>query len=261
MTLAFSQRCLDLAVRLADAAGPIVRSHYRTDVVVEDKADASPVTVVDRAVESELRRLITAEFPEHGIVGEEHDPYQRDAEYVWVLDPIDGTKAFICGIPVFGTLIGLTRGGQPILGVIDQPVLHERWVGGVGHATLFNGKSVQTRRCASWSQATVCVTTPDMFRGADAVAFQRIRDVAKWIRYGTDCYGYGLLASGFVDVVVEADVKVHDYVAPAAIIQGAGGVVSDWAGNALDLNAPTDRIVAAGDPAMHERALAALSGD
>lgn len=261
MTLAFDQRCLDLAARLADAAGAIVRDHYRTGVVVEEKPDASPVTVADRAVESELRRLITAEFPQHGIVGEEYDAYQPDAEYLWVLDPIDGTKAFICGIPVFGTLIGLTRGGQPILGVIDQAVLDERWVGGEHHATRFNGKPIHTRSCASWSQATVCVTTPDMFTDADMVSFKRIRDSAKLVRYGTDCYGYGLLASGLVDVVIEANLKVHDYIAPAVVIQGAGGVVTDWAGNALDLNAPADRIVAAGDPAMHERALAALSGD
>lgn len=260
MASELTQRCVDLACRLADAARSIVLAHYRSGVRVEDKPDETPVTKVDRAVEKTLRRLIEAEFPTHGIVGEEFGCHQSGAEYVWVLDPIDGTKAFICGIPVFGTLIGLTRGGKPVLGVIEQPVLGERWIGGTDLATTLNGKPAYTRRRTSWPKVTVCATTPEMFVDRDARSFQSVCDAAKWVRYGTDCYAYGLLASGFVDLVVEADVQVHDYIAPAAVIAGAGGVMTDWAGSALDLHSPTDHVLAAGDPAIHEQALELLCG-
>ncbi|MDH3690129.1 MAG: histidinol-phosphatase [Gammaproteobacteria bacterium] len=261
MNSEFSKRCIQLAGRLADAARNIVLQHYRTDVAVEVKPDQSPVTAADRDVEAELRRLITAEFPDHGIVGEEYSAYQSEAEYVWVLDPIDGTKAFICGIPVFGTLIGLAQHGKPILGVIDQPVLRERWIGGVDYPTMLNDRPVRTRACKTWDSATVCATTPDMFTGRDQKSFQRVQHETKWVRYGTDCYAYGLLATGLVDLVIEADVKVHDYIGPAAVIAGAGGLVTDWTGASVDLNTPTDHIIAAGDSAMQKQALAFLGGD
>lgn len=247
-----------LANRLADAARAIITPAYRTPLTVEDKPDSTPVTAVDRAVETELSRLITLAFPEHGVIGEETPPHQPEAEYVWVIDPIDGTKAFVCGIPLFGTLIALTHRGAPILGVIDQPVSRERWLGARGRPTTFNGAPVASRDCPELQQARLCATSPEMFAGDAGARFRRLADQVKMTRYGTDCYAYGLLASGFVDLVVEADLSPYDYLAHAPIIQGAGGVVTDWEGRALTLATRASRVVAAGDPALHRLALVVL---
>jgi histidinol phosphatase-like enzyme (inositol monophosphatase family) len=249
------QHLVDLAARLADAAGAITRQHFRTAIGVETKPDWSPVTVADRAAEAEIRRLIAAECPEHGIIGEEYGRDRADAAYVWVIDPIDGTKAYLAGMPVFGTLIALTLDGVPIVGVLDQPITGERWIGARGRPTTLNGAPVQCRRCADLGAATLCATTPHMFAGADAVAFARVREAAGIVLYGTECYGYGLLAGGCLDLIVEADMKPYDYLAHVPIVEGAGGVISDWEGRALDLAGGAGRLVAAGDRALHEPVL------
>lgn len=256
-----SLNLINFADRLANAARRIVLPYFRSKVVVEDKFDGSPVTPADRAVESELRRLIADEYPLHGVMGEEEEPYQRDSDYVWVIDPIDGTKAFICGIPVFGTLLALTFQGSPILGVLDQPVLDERWVGALGHPTVLNGAPVRTRPCPSLSLATLCATTPHMFAGIDAAPFDAVRRAVKLIRYGTDCYAYGLLASGHIDLIVEADVALHDYMAHVPILQGAGGFVTDWEGRSLNLNRRATRLVAAGAQSLHRETLACIAAN
>ena len=250
---------LTLAAALADAAGAAVRPYFRQPLAVDDKPDSSPVTVADRAAEHAMREMIADRFPEHGIIGEEFGREREAAEFVWVLDPIDGTKSFISGVPLFGTLIALAQRGRPVLGIIDQPVSHERWVGAAGRPTTFNGAAVRCRPCSSLATATVFSTSPDMFTGADAAAHARLAAAAKLVRYGADCYAYGLLALGFIDLVVEASLKPYDFSAMLPIVEGAGGVATDWSGAPLTL-ASDGRVVVAGDPRAHRAALAALAG-
>jgi inositol-phosphate phosphatase/L-galactose 1-phosphate phosphatase/histidinol-phosphatase len=250
---------LALATELADAAGAAIRPYFRRPLAVDDKPDLTPVTVADRAAEQAMRRLIEARFPEHGIVGEEFGPVRENAELVWVLDPIDGTKSFISGVPLFGTLIALTRGGAPVLGIIDQPISGERWVGAVGRPTTLNGAAIGCRECVGLASATLFATTPDMFRGPDAAAFTRIAKAAKLVRFGADCYAYGLLAAGFVDLVIEASLKPYDFCAMIPIVEGAGGVATDWRGERLGL-ASDGRVLVAGDRRAHQAARASLDG-
>ena len=244
---------------LADAAAVVTRRYFRTRVEIDDKSDASPVTIADRQAEEAMRGLIEQAYPAHGILGEEHGRHHMDAEYIWVLDPIDGTKAFITGKPSFGTLIALVRDGVPILGVIDQPILRERWVGATGHGTTLNGEPARVRTCPALDHAYLYATAPDMFSGADAAPWGRLSGKVKLARYGADCYAYGLLASGFVDLVVEAQLKPYDYCAVIPVIEGAGGIVTDWNGQRLGLESD-GRVVAAGDAAMHRAVLATLAG-
>jgi inositol-phosphate phosphatase/L-galactose 1-phosphate phosphatase/histidinol-phosphatase len=248
-----------LATELADAAGAAIRPYFRTALAVDDKADLSPVTAADRAAESTMRRMIAARFPEHGIIGEEYGPERADAEWVWVLDPIDGTKSFISGVPLFGTLIALARRGTPVLGIIDQPISRERWIGAAGRATTHNGSPIRGRACPGIGAATVFATSPDMFKGDDAAAFSRVAQAAKLVRYGADCYAYGLVALGFVDVVIESSLKTYDFGAMLPVIEGAGGIATDWQGAPLDLSSD-GRVLIAGDKRTHSDALALLRG-
>ena len=250
---------LTLAAELADAAGAAIRPYFRQKIAVEDKPDLSPVTAADRGAEAAMRRLIAARFPAHGIIGEEFGREREDAEFVWVLDPIDGTKSFISGVPLFGTLIALARNGLPMLGIIDQPISRERWAGAAGRQTTFNGAPVRCRPCASLAAATVFSTSPDMFKGADATAHGRIAAAAKLVRYGADCYAYGLLALGLVDFVIEASLKPYDFMAMVPIVEGAGGVATDWQGRPLDVSSD-GRVLVAGDARAHQQALALLAG-
>ena len=250
---------LALALRLADAAGAKIRPHFRKPITVEEKPDLTPVTVADRAAEAAMRALIETHYPDHGILGEEFGRVREDAEYVWVLDPIDGTKSFISGVPLFGTLIALTRGGRPILGIIDQPISRERWVGASGRPTTLNGAAIHCRACPTLAAATLFSTTPDMFKGPDVASFTRVSAAVKLTRFGADCYAYGLVATGFVDLVLEASLKPYDFSAMAPIVEGAGGVVTDWRGAALDL-ASDGRILVAGDRRAHQAAMALLDG-
>jgi inositol-phosphate phosphatase/L-galactose 1-phosphate phosphatase/histidinol-phosphatase len=250
---------LALAVELADTAGASIRPYFRTNLTVDDKADLSPVTAADRAAETAMRQLIAARFPEHGIIGEEFGREREEAEFVWVLDPIDGTKSFISGVPLFGTLIALARRGRPVLGIIDQPISRERWIGADGRATTHNGLPVRCRPCTGIGAATVFATTPDMFSGADATAFARVAGAAKLVRYGADCYAYGLVALGFADVVIEASLKPYDFGAMLPIIEGAGGIATDWQGAPLELSSD-GRVLIAGDKRTHGEALALLRG-
>jgi inositol-phosphate phosphatase / L-galactose 1-phosphate phosphatase / histidinol-phosphatase len=250
---------LALAAELADAAGAAIRPAFRTQLAVDAKPDRSPVTAADRAAEGAMRRLIEARFPEHGIIGEEFGAAREAAEFVWVLDPIDGTKSFISGVPLFGTLIALTQAGKALLGVIDQPISRERWIGAVGRKTTLNGAPIRCRACRGLAAATLSATTPEMFKGEDAGAFARVSAMAKLVRFGGDCYAYGLVAAGFVDLVVEAGLKIYDFCAMAPIVEGAGGVASDWHGRALDL-ASDGHVLVAGDRRAHRAALAALGG-
>ena len=247
-----------LAIELADAAGAAIRPHFRQRLTVEDKSDLSPVTIADRAAEAAMRRLIIERFPDHGIIGEEFGRERDDAEFVWVLDPIDGTKSFISGVPLFGTLIALARHGRPIVGVIDQPISRERWLGVEGRATTFNGAPIRCRECPALAGATVFATSPDMFQGDNAAAFARVAGAAKLVRFGADCYAYGLLAHGFIDLVIEAGLKPYDFSAMLPIVEGAGGVATDWQGAPLTVESD-GRVVVAGDRRAHDEALALLA--
>ncbi len=251
-------RFVQLANELADAARPIAARYFRTGVTVDDKSDLSPVTIADREAETAMRELLTREVPDHGVFGEEHGAVRTDAEYVWVLDPIDGTKAFITGLPLFGTLIGLFHKGKPVLGIIDQPILQERWLGVDGERSTLNGKPISVRACAGIASAYMYSTAPSMFAGGHARPHQALTEKVKLFRWGGDCYAYGLLAAGHVDLVVEADLKLYDYAALIPVITGAGGVMTDWKGKALDMQSD-GAVVAAGDPAVHRAALDILS--
>jgi histidinol phosphatase-like enzyme (inositol monophosphatase family) len=247
-----------LAHRLADAARPIVARYFRTPVTVDDKSDLSPVTVADREAETAMRALLDRHAPSHGVFGEEHGAVRTDAEFVWVLDPIDGTKAFITGLPIFGTLIALLRNGRPVMGIIDQPILGERWVGVMGERSTLNGKPVAVRTCASLDLAYMYSTAPLMFPGSFEQAHRTLTERVKLFRWGGDCYAYGLLASGHVDLVVEASLKLYDFAALVPVVKGAGGLITDWSGKELDMQSD-GTVLAAGDPAIH-RAAAALLG-
>ena len=250
---------LDFANGLADTAGGILRRYFRRGVAVDDKADLSPVTIADREAEAALRAAIERAYPEDGILGEEHGAVRVDARRVWVIDPIDGTKSFISGVPLFGTLIALVEASEPVLGVIDQPISRERWVGARGHASTLNGAPIRTRACGSLAAATLFSTTPDMFKGADADSFQRLRSAVKLARFGGDCYAYGLLAAGFIDLVVEASLKPYDFLAMVTIIEGAGGRIVDWEGRKLGLGSD-GRVLGCGDPGLLASARACLKG-
>ena len=250
---------VDFAHRLADAARPIIAKYFRTSAGLSDKPDSTPVTLADQEAEAAMRALIEAEQPEHGILGEEEGGVREDAEWLWVLDPIDGTKAFATGKHSFGTLIGLARDGVPVLGVIDQPVLKERWIGGEGVPTTLNGMPARVRDCPSASEAWMYATSPYMFRGNEKTAFERLAETVKHPLFGTDCYGYALLTSCFVDLVCEARLKPWDFCAVAPVIQGAGGVMTDWSGTRLTLGSD-GRVLAAGDARCHADALELLAG-
>lgn len=246
------------AAELAEAARPVIRQYFRTGVVVDSKADDSPVTIADRTVEKTLRALIEDRFPDHGIAGEEFGPKNLDAEYVWSLDPIDGTKAFITGRPTFGTLVGLLHRGTPVLGMIDCPILDERWIGGPDVATTLNGGPMMDPASKPLDRAVLTATSPDMFDSWEAARFKALQDSVGLTLFSGDCHNFGLLALGTIDLVVEASLSDYDYLAPAAVIAGAGGLLTDWNGAPVALGS-TSRIVAARDPALHAAAVAVLS--
>jgi len=252
---------LALAQRLADAAGDAIRPLFRSHGETETKADHSAVTRADRAAEAAMRAIIEAERPADGIIGEEYGRTNENAGRQWVLDPIDGTQSFVAGRPIFGTLIALMQDGWPVLGVIDQPILGERWVGRIGEGTTFNGKPVKARACRGVEGMSLATTSPHCFDADEADAFLNLVINAYPQRpfpiYGGDCYNYALLASGHIDCVMEAGLKIHDYAALVPVVEGAGGIMADWQGNPLDADSD-GTVLALGDPARLEDVLAAM---
>ncbi len=246
---------------MADAARGVVMAHFRTStLIVDDKDDSSPVTVADRECERALRARIARDYPGHGIVGEELGSERADAEWVWVIDPIDGTKAFVTGKPLFGTLIALLHRGRPVLGIIDHPALDVRYAGVAGKPSTRNGREICVRACPALDRAWLYATTPEMFRpGIEADGFARLAARVKHPVWGAECMAYGLLSEGLVDLVVEATMKTVDYLPLVAVVEGAGGVMTDWQGRPLSLDSP-GQVVAAGDKARHRDALAVLKG-
>jgi myo-inositol-1(or 4)-monophosphatase len=247
--------------QLATVSGEAILPFFRTSLGIEDKgspAGFDPVTAADRAAEAAMRALITQSFPEHGIVGEEYGNERTSAEYVWVLDPIDGTKSFISGMPIWGSLIGLTRNGVAVFGMMHQPFVRERFAGD-GGAAHYRGpageRELHVRPCAELSDATLFTTSPKLMNADDRAAFGGVEAAVKLSRYGGDCYPYCMLAAGHVDLVIETGLKPHDIVALIPIIEGAGGIITTWEGGSA---VKGGRIVAAGDRRAHEAALKVL---
>jgi len=234
---------------LADAAASISLKYFRQQVTVDNKLSDGgfdPVTQADRGAEQAIRKLIEAQYPDHQILGEEFGRKQTDSPFEWVLDPIDGTRAFISGLPTWGTLIGLAYEGEPVIGVIDQPYVGERYLGWTTGATL-NGKPISTRPCPDLSSATLSTTDPDLFTQAERPLFDQIRGESKLVRYGMDCYAYAILSSGFLDVVIESGLELYDMMALIPVVRGAGGSATGWSG---ERPGPSGRLLAVGDPVL-----------
>ncbi|MBM3523037.1 MAG: histidinol-phosphatase [Alphaproteobacteria bacterium] len=248
-----------LATRLADAARPISLRHFRNDPATETKSDASPVTIADRESERVMREMIRDAFPDHGVIGEEFGADRPEASHVWVLDPVDGTKSFVSGRQIWGSLTALCRDGRPIIGIIDCPAVDDRWVGVSGRPTTHNGKPCRVRPCATLPEAVLYATSPFVFEGRDRAGFERLHAVTKFAIFGNDCHSYGLVTSGWVDLVVEAKLQVYDWAALVPVAEGAGGVITDWSGGPLGLR-NDGRVVLAGDRRAHSAALAILNG-
>lgn len=246
-----------LANRLAKAAGEAIRPFFRARFERETKADKSPVTEADRASEAAMRRILEAERPADGIIGEEYGNVREDAARVWVLDPIDGTRAFVAGRPLFGTLIALVEERLPVLGLIDQPIIGDRWIGARGRITEFNGRPARTRRCSTLAAAHLGTTSPAAFPGNDLARFQKVCALAGDTLWGGDCHNYGLVASGHLDAVIESGLQLYDFAALVPVIEGAGGRMTDWQGRPLDADS-AGQVIAAGDPALVDQIAALL---
>jgi histidinol phosphatase-like enzyme (inositol monophosphatase family) len=245
----------------ADVGGAVIRPYFRSDVTADAKADRSPVTIADRSCELAMRAVISQRFPDHGILGEEFGLERPDSPFRWVLDPIDGTRAFITGRPSFGILVALLENDRPILGVIDQPVTGERWVGVAGEGSRFRGPmggKLGCRSCDSLAHAELSCTSPEMLGEADLIGWKRLAAKVRRNYWGGDCYAYGLLALGQIDIIAESDMKIWDWAPLVAVVEGAGGRVTDWAGLPLRPNGD-GRVLAVGDPALLALAVAELN--
>jgi histidinol phosphatase-like enzyme (inositol monophosphatase family) len=248
---------------LADRAGAVILPHFRTGTAVDHKAgdefEFDPVTAADRDAEAAIREALATAFPAHGIIGEEFGESRGDSDYCWIIDPVDGTRAFIMGQPLWGTLIGLTASGAPLLGLMDQPFTGERfWSGERQSFFRRDGETtvMRARACPSLAEAIISSTTPDMFEGEDIARFERLSRAVRLRRFGGDCYNYCLVALGYIDLVIEAGLKSYDILPLIPIIERAGGVVSTWDGGDPRSGG---RILAAGDPRLHEAAIEMLS--
>ncbi len=247
---------------LADAAAQITLSMFKQPLNVINKGkklqlDYDPVTEADKQSEIAIRALITQTYPDHAILGEEHGKEGNgDTPYTWVIDPIDGTRAYICGIPTWGTLVALNDGAKPVIGMLDQPYLKERYIG-TPEASYLNGDRITCRPCTDLSEATISTTDPTQFFASpeDVDAFNRVAKNARLVRNGYDCYAYAMVAAGFMDVVIESGLEPYDIQALIPIIKGAGGVVTNWNGGSA---ADGGQILASATPALHEQILKLL---
>ncbi|NVK41047.1 MAG: histidinol-phosphatase [Oceanospirillaceae bacterium] len=250
----------ELAHKMADRARSILQPYFRTRIQIQDKADTSPVTVADRETETALREMLQHHFPGHNIIGEEHEQIQQGGSFTWVIDPIDGTKSFISGMPTFGTLISLQEADQPILGLIDIPISDERWEAQRGCGALYNGRSCHTSGVTELRDAILYCTEPDPFSPGQLERFNQLARRVKLRRFGGDCYLAGLLASGHIDLLVEANLKIYDVMAMVTVIEEAGGRISDWQGQPVAGPDWDGSLLASATPQLHRQALAVLQG-
>jgi len=256
-----AERFVSAAEQFADISREIIRKEIYQPRQVTVKSDDTPVTPIDQKVERALRAAIEKAFPDHGILGEEYDARNVDSDYVWILDPIDGTMAFIAGLATFGTLIALTFRGSPILGILDSPVTEERWIGVDGLGTTLNGIAISARSCKNLDRAFAHTSSPLYFESNanDLAAYQRIKDRVQFLIYGGGCHAYGRVAHGYIDIAFETAHDIHDYLALVPIIANAGGVITDWQGSPLTTSSGP-RFLASGDQRAHDQALAILRG-
>ncbi|MBF2758710.1 MAG: phosphatase [Ectothiorhodospiraceae bacterium AqS1] len=265
-TPAVDKKIVEFAQQLADCAGEMIRGAVQDEkrsIRPLDKDDGSPVTALDREVELRLRESIRKRYPGHGIIGEEFGADNPAAEHVWVLDPIDGTKAFLAQVPVYGTLIALALDRHPILGVVDHPLLPERWIGIDGAGTWCNDERIRLEKSPRrLAETTVAISSPDSCIGEDHFALQRLVEASKWRVYGGNCYGLARVASGHVNIALEAKAGIYDYCALLPVVSNAGGVMSGWKGEPLTIDlVPGGRILASNNHDLHRQAMACLSGD
>lgn len=256
--------CVDALHAACDAARLATLRHFRSDALSIDNKDSAgafdPVTDADREAEAAIRAVLAEARPGDAIVGEEDAPRAGTTGLTWVIDPIDGTRAFVCGTPSWGVLIALNAGGAPFLGAIDQPYLAERLIGGPEGARLHRSgaaaQPIRTRPCAGLAEARLLTTFPEVGTAAEGKAFRRVADEARMVRYGLDCYGYALVAMGQVDLVIEAGLAPYDIQGPMAVVTAAGGIVTDWRGGPAEAGG---QVIAAGDLRVHRQALALLA--
>ncbi|MBU6339374.1 MAG: histidinol-phosphatase [Rickettsiales bacterium] len=257
-----NQEIKDFANFLADISSEIAKKYFRLPNGEVAKEDDSPVTKADREIEEVIRKEIIKKFPTHGIIGEEFGNLNENADYKWILDPIDGTSSFIVGRPIFGTLIALAHKNKSILGIMNQPITSERWLGIDGEGSYFQNKKIKSRNCTEISDAVFCSSSPFYFKGDDELKLKKLCSKTKYQKiggaiYGGDCYSYASLASGFVDIIIDPGLKVYDYAALAPIIEMAGGVITDWQGNDLELKSNV-KVVACANKRLHEKVLEIL---
>ncbi|MGE0280893.1 MAG: inositol monophosphatase family protein [Rhizobiaceae bacterium] len=250
--------CLALANAMANTTREIIRPHFRKRLAIDSKADSSPVTIADRDAEAAMRQMIEAAFPAHGIRGEEFGAHQPDAEWVWVLDPIDGTKSFISGSLAFGTQIALLYRGTPVLGIIDQPITGERWLGRAGHPSALNGETIVTSSTAALGEAIIYTSALEQFSPDNRARFSKLASSALFTRMSHDCYAAGLLALGGVDILLESNVFDYDILPQMPIVLGAGGVVTDWEGQPLGNASRYETVLMAANAGLHQAALEQL---
>lgn len=252
-----NQAYVDAALEITDLARKISLKYFRQPLDTVLKEDKSPVTIADQQTEALIRGEIEKRFPDHGFYGEESGQSETDATWVWVVDPIDGTTSFSTGKPTFGTLIALLYEGKPVLGVVDLPALNDRWLGVKGRSTLYNGEAVNTNLVKSIADSSVYTTTPKMIKEIDMPRYLALTNECRFSVFGADCLAYGLLASGFTEIVIEAKLEAYDYMALVPVVEGAGGCVTDWDGREISLQS-ADQILATANPELHQKALAAI---
>ncbi|WP_322092599.1 histidinol-phosphatase [Paraburkholderia bannensis] len=245
---------LQFANSVLDETRRIGIDYFHQSIAVTQKSDASPVTIADLEIEALIRDRIMQRYPRHGILGEEHGAVSLDAEFCWVLDPIDGTKSFISGMPLWGTLVALLQNSQPVFGIIDIPALKERFLSVAGTGTTRNGESISTSNRSELGDCNLFATSPDMFTAAEYEVFNSLSQQARFRRFGGDCYSYAMLAAGKIDAVIEAGLKPYDYLPLAPIVTGAGGVMTDWFGQPLTPKSD-GRVIAAATPELHRSLL------
>jgi len=254
----FEQFALDLA----DASGSVIRKYFRAELNVEDKPDNSPVTVADRLTESVIRQMINDKYPSHDILGEEYGFQNSGSRWKWVIDPIDGTSSFVSGMPIFGTLISLLENDSPHLGIIDIPILNERWFSLSGEECFFYSSEAGQKKIVckvsgkkNIGQAILYSTDPKMFNRSQKLLYDRVSSKVKLPRFGGDCYSYGLLASGYIDLVLEANMKIYDLMALVPVVQSAGGIISDWHGSTSFFSNWDGCVVAASSEELHKHTI------